>query len=241
MSLLTICRNAAIEINIAQPAVVIGSGAPEVQSLLRYANKVGNMMARAFPWQAIRREQVFTAAAANEQPSALPDDFSYFVPDCMWNRSTSQQITGPISAQEHAARVAALNSDSGYPKFSYRGNVILLLPAPSGGNSIAFEYASMEWASTADGATKKTAFGVDTDISLIDEELITLGVIYEFLKQASLPAAGDALADYRSRFEMLSAAEVTSAATLTVGDIFGSGRHYSGVVSPDLAGLFYGA
>ena len=240
MSLLTICQNAAVEINITKPDVVAGSPAQEVVRLMRYANKVGLRLSAAFAWQALRKEQIFTAIPGHEQPGALPLDFGFFIPETFWNLAARVQATGPISAAEWSGRIARDNGSSAYPKFSYRGNNVLVLPAAGAGDVFSFEYASNAWVVSDDGATAKKAFSVDSDSSLIDEELIALGVAFEFLKQSGHPTAGDIFQDFQARFSFLTANENPGPSAAPVADIFGSGRHYAGT-TPSGRAWPYGA
>ena len=86
MTLLTIVKAAADEIQMPRPATVVGNDTPDAQRFLRYANKVGSSVMKKYAWQALRNEHTFTATATEEQTGALPDDFDRFVPETFWNR-----------------------------------------------------------------------------------------------------------------------------------------------------------
>ena len=91
---------------------------------------------------------------------------------------------------------------------------------------MAFEYVSNHSCAEETG-TGPTACAADDDEGELDEELITLGIVYEFLRGEGLPfetAAGD----YLDTFNMLTGNDQPSANIMTAGDIFGSGRHFSG-------------
>ncbi len=65
------------------------------------------------------------------------------------------------------------------------------ITAADNGKTIAFEYISKNWAETA-GGTGKAAFTLDDDVSVLDEELITQGVIWRFRKAKGLDYKVDA-------------------------------------------------
>lgn len=228
MTLLSLTRDAADEIGITQPATVAGNSAPEAQKLLRYANKVGNRLMKLVAWQVLRKEQAFTAIAGETQTGILPSDFDRFVPETFWDRTATRLISGPVTSNEWSGLKATVYN-SANRKFAYRGGAVLVIPVFAGGESVAFEYVSNQWALATDGTTYKTTLSVDTDTSILDEELITLGVIYEFLLGEGLPA-GDAAVAYEKRFNMMIENDQPASGVMVAGDLFsGSGsRHYSG-------------
>ena len=117
-------------------------------------------------------------------------------------------------------------ADTERPRFAYRGDVILILPAPGAGKTLAFEYVNKNWAQSESG-TAQTKFEADTDTTLLDEELLTLGVIVEYLGNNGLPTAKAMLA-FDDRMKTLMKNDQPAAGILLSADIFGGGRHFSG-------------
>lgn len=232
MTLLSIAQDAADEIGITRPGTVITSTQPEVQQLLRLANKVGDKMMKSFAWQVLRSEQTYTALNQEEQTSILPTGFDRFIPETFWDRTNAQLVTGPISSVEWGGLKAG--GYTGSRKYILRGGSVSVIPAPAGGEDYAFEYVSNQWAESSVGAGQ-TSFAADTDVSRIDEELMTLGLIYEFLQRLGQPS-GDAGREYQSRFDMLTGNDQPSTPILTSGDIFGGGRRFSGAPTTQSAG-----
>lgn len=227
MTLLSICRDASDEIGIPQPATVAGNTDPIAQKLLRYANKVGNSLMKAVPWQALRKEQTFTAIAGETQTGIIPSDFDRFVPETFWDRSATALLSGPITSTEWSG-LKASNYTGTIRKFIYRGGIVSVIPVFAGGESLAFEYVSGKWVLATDGTTYKAAFSVDTDTSLIDEELLTLGVAFEYLNGEGLPSQRVELA-YRDRLKMMIDNDQPTAGVMIAADIFGgSTRHFDG-------------
>lgn len=226
MTLLSIIQDAADELSLIRPDSVIGNTDSEVQKLLRYANKCGVKLMRAYPWQALRTEQSFTALGQEEQTSIIPTDFDRFVAETFWNRTVVCLVAGPVSAVEWQSLKASSYALTARPKFTRRGNSVLYIPTPTAGDSLAFEYVSRNWCQSS-GGTGQAAWAADDDTGVLDEELLTLGTIYEYAAGEDLPAV-PALMAYRDAFDRLTGNEEASAGVLLAADIFGGGRHFSG-------------
>ena len=231
MTLLQICKDAADELSINRPSAIVGSSSTDAQKLLRYCNRVGYRLMKGVVWQGLRKEQTFTGVASETQTAILPSDFDRFIPETFWDRTNVHLISGPVSAAQWQSLKANSYSDSTRPKFAYRGNAVLIIPTLGGGESLAFEYVSSNWAQSAASAAQ-SKFQADTDTALIDEELITLGVIFEYLDGEGQPTA-KALAEYEDRLNTLIANDQPDAGIMLAGDIFGGGRHFSGAPGVD--------
>jgi hypothetical protein len=59
-------------------------------------------------------------------------------------------------------------------------------PVPQAGDILAYEYVSTYWLTNAGGDTERAAWTADDDVAKLDEELITLGVTWRFLKSKGL-------------------------------------------------------
>ena len=229
MSLLTIMQDAADEIGISQPTVGISSTDSNNLKMVRYANKVGKNLMRNYAWQALTNEKTFTAVGTETQTGILPANFDRFIAESFWNRTGVSLITGPISVSEWQGLKASLYSNTANQKFRHRGDAILVIPTLTAGDSLAFEYVSSYWVDIAATGTPKATFTIDTDISLIDEELITRGVIYEFLEGEGLPSMSAAKA-YLDYFKLIAKNDNPTSGVASHGDIFGGSqsRHYDG-------------
>lgn len=182
MSLLTLCQSAAQRIGITVPTAIIGSTDTQTLQILGLAQQEGKELASRFNWQRLTKEQTFTAVAQAEQTGAVPADFDRFIDGSMWNRSKDNLIYGPMSPQEWQS-IQATWAPNVLEAFRMRGDAILITPTPTAGNTYAFEYVSTYWVAAAGSTTgTKTEFAVDSDVALLDEELISLGVTWRFLR-----------------------------------------------------------
>ena len=103
---------------------------------------------------------------------------------------------------------------------------ILTLPSLSAGETLAFEYISENWCQS-DAGSAQAYFQADDDTGILDEELLTRGVIFEYLAAKGQPLA-KAASDYEEYFDALIENDQPNARTLLAGDIFGGGRRFSG-------------
>lgn len=228
MSLLTIIQAAADEVQIIRPATVAGNTSDDARRFLRYANKVGTTLMKSVNWQALRNEQSFTALNQETQTSILPSDFDRFVPETFWDRTNQQLLVGPVTSVRWQG-LKAEGYDGVSRRFIHRGNAISVIPIPAGGEAYAFEYISNQWCESSGGAGQ-SAFSADTDVARIDEELITLGVIFEWLVSEGQPWQ-TAKMMYEERLGLLTRQDQSGSGAVLVADIFGGGRTFSGTPS----------
>ncbi len=237
MTLLTLAQAAADKIGLRRPAAIMTSTDGEVQKLLRNINEeVTDQIAAAY-WQQIRTEQTFTGIAGSTQTGILPSDFNRMVPETFWNRSAQQLVTAVASAVEWQNLKAI--SYLGIPKFVIRGSVLYMLPALAGGESLAFEYISNNFARAASGGAAQSAFLVDGDTTVLDEPLITLGAIWRYKMDEGLPYAADKQ-KYDLRRELLLGNNEPTSQIMLSADLFGGERAYSGAPTAGATSALYG-
>jgi hypothetical protein len=232
MSLLTVCKDAADEIGLLQPTTIASGLDTTSRKLFRMAKKVGKDLMQFHAWEALRTETTFTASAGSEQ-DVLPSDFDRFVPETFWNRSEQYLLAGPISPVEWNGLKAQNSSGDAY-KFIIRGGKVYTYPNAPGGDTYAFEYVSANYADVEATGTPKAAFTLDSDVFRMDDELLTLGIVFEYLQADGLDA-GAAFAAYEKRRTRLIKNERAKAGVMTSGDIFATNtRHHTG--EPSIAG-----
>ena len=205
MSLLTIVQDSCAELSLVQPTQVLSSSDLQVQLLLRLAGKEGKELARRFDWQRLVKEGTFVTVASSTQVADLPVTFANFariVNNSMFNRTTKFRVFGPLSSLEWQARQASGLNANINNFFRIRGNSILFYPTPTAGDSIYFEYISKNWCINEAGNTEQSLWVNDSDTALIDEEVVTLGVIWRFLKAKGLDY-GEEFATYERALEQI--------------------------------------
>lgn len=188
MTLLSVIQSAATKIGIPQPTTAIDNNDPQVQTLLTYANEEGEELARYGAWEEITKEQTFTSVAQDEQTGALPSDFVAFLNGSFFNRTTRRKVFGPISAQQWQREKATVVASGISDFFRVRAGEIIITPEIPAGEELAFEYTSTLWVDTdADGTADSASWVADDDTSVLEERLISLGIVWRFLAKSGLP------------------------------------------------------
>lgn len=189
MSLLTICQNVGYEVGFDIPSIIAASTDQVALQLKRLCNREGKTLAQQSPpWQKLVKEGSITLATA-DQDYVLPSDFEYIIPDTTWNRSTDREVINPISSADWQyfkawSSVAGLNLRArirnGQIEFEQT------ITSAMNGQTIYYEYVHKYWCSSDGTTADQSAFAADTDVSLIDEEILTQGVVWRFKRQKGL-------------------------------------------------------
>lgn len=202
MSLLSIIQDAAREIGLPKPTTAFGNIDENIAQLVRLSNKEGNELVLKNDWQALQKEQTFTSLAQETQTAMIPSDFGHFINETFYNRTRKRTLAGPLTPQEWQVQ-KSLTSTVVIDAFRQRGNNILVVPVPPAGDTFAFEYVSKYWVDTDDdGIGEASAWAADTDVSLLDEELVTQGVIWRYKMARGFDYAED-FRTYEMTFQRL--------------------------------------
>jgi len=182
MSLLTCVQNACDRIGIVRPAAVVASTDQQVLRLLGYAQQEGKELARKYDWQCLVRETTFASTATAVQTSAgstvIPTDFDRMVDGTFFNRTNKREIYGPLTAEEWQYTQSVVTRVF-VQAYRIRNSQLLLTPADAADETIAFEYVSNKWVMQS-GGTATAAWTADGDTAILNEELITLGIVWRF-------------------------------------------------------------
>ena len=228
MSLLTIIQNAADRLGIVRPSSAVGSADLQIRQLVALSNQEGRELARAHPWQAITIETTFTATATETQTGAIPAGFDRFITGTVFNRTSHRKVTGPMTSMEWAEYKGRSQSPI-YDAFRVRGSAMLLAPTPTAGDTYAFEYVSKYWCTTAAGTSGTLdAWSADDNVAVLDEELLTDGLIWRFLRAKGLDYS-EAFRTYETQKMLLMARDGGSRPTNIAN---GGGRNHRGPWKP---------
>lgn len=180
MSFLTTIQNSAKRLGLSNPASAYNSTDAQIVQLVALAQEEGIELAENFDWKLLTKEKTFTGTAAAAQTGALASDYDRMVEESFYNRTQKRPVFGPISAQDWQftqAVVATTLTES----FRIRGTSLLITSTPNGTDSYAYEYISNQWCQSS-GNVAQSAWAADTDTGLLSEEVMTLGVIWRFLR-----------------------------------------------------------
>ena len=200
MSLLTIVQNALNEIgDFEVPSSIVGNANPTATQSLAIANRALKETARRTNWQALSREATITMVAATSE-YALPADFQTFIDETIWN--TAQRRMVFVTTPQSWAQLQAQNIGGTTTLFfrifrdpASNVNTVQFYPVPGTSETVTYEYISNALTQTSGGTLQNDTFLADTDTALLDEDLISLGFKWRFLKAKGFPYSEE-LQDY---------------------------------------------
>lgn len=151
---------------------------------------------------------------------ALPVDLAYLIVQTEWDRTFRWQLLGPLDAQEWQVIKSGISPVGPRMRFRIMGNQFYINPVGSAStvfiDTIAFEYVSSYWVAVTATPTvgSQTAYVMDTDVSILNEDLITLGVKWRLL-QAKRLEFEDLKKEFEEKLERV-AARAASARSLPI-------------------------
>lgn len=193
MTIKTMVQDAADELNLPRPSVVMTSTDPQVRQLVRLAQNEGRSLAKRHAWTILIDEHTFvTVAAGSQTTSSIPTDLGWILPGTMFNRTENRQVFGPIDSRDWQRTQASLITQAD-PSFRILQGAVYISPTPSAGDTVAFEYVSNKWCQSS-GGTAAAAWAADTDTGKLDEKVMTLGIVWRFRDAKGLPHATQLMA-----------------------------------------------
>jgi hypothetical protein len=199
MTLLTVVADACDRLGIVRPTSVVGSSDQQIRQILGLAQQEGKDLAKRFGWQRLTKEKTFTATATETQSSVIPTDYDRMLNGTFFNRTAHRYVEGPMDPVEYQ-RYKASTTTIIFDAFRIRGNDMLLAPTPNAGDEYAFEYISTYWVATGNAPTTlaQASWLADSDVSILPEELLTLGIVWRF-RQAKGLDYGEAFRTYEAQ------------------------------------------
>lgn len=180
MTLLTIIQDACDEIGLARPTIAFSNTDPTIRQLVALSNRSGKQLAQRFPFQELTTPTTHTTLAAELQGTveSIMPGFNWYLSRTMWNRDTRVQVLGPLFPDEWQF-LKASNVTGPFPEFRIQGDSLYFIPAPVAGQTIGLEYVSKNWCESS-GGTGQSKWAADTDIGVLDEEMLTIDLIWRF-------------------------------------------------------------
>lgn len=194
-SLRTLCQDALKEIGMVNvPSSFVGNTNPTAVQMVALANRVLKDL-QDHKWQVVLSTHTFSTVASTSA-YALPSDFESFANMTQWDRTNYEDVEGPVSpAVWEALRSSNLYASGIKRYFRVAAGQFEIYPTPDAADTIAYQYYSNQ------PITSKTEFSDDTDVSLIYEDAITLGLKYYWRRAKGLDWAADER-DYRRKIDI---------------------------------------
>jgi hypothetical protein len=180
MTLLSVIQDVASDLGLKQPSAVFGSTDLTAQILLRFAQKGARELVTYHDWQALTVQKTFTTLNQVVQTNSLPAadyDRMAYNPE-VWNRSLHLKYVGPTPQRTWQR----LQAGVGFGIIGYwriLAGQLNIFPAPSAGQTLAYEYISKQHCTSAAGAPQ-SLFMADTDLFLLPEDLLKLEITWRF-------------------------------------------------------------
>jgi hypothetical protein len=192
MTCLSVVQDVCKIVGITAPNAAISSSDQQIKQMVALLNREGKALAARIDWEALKTEATFTTVAAETQDDVetLAPGYKYIHNHTIWNRTLNLPVYGPLPDYEWQSQKAS-NVSGPYSQYRIRGGNLLFIPAPSAGDTCAFEYQSRYWVRDSGSTTTRASYTDDTDVARLDEDLITLGLIWRWREAKGLSYAED--------------------------------------------------
>ena len=219
MSLLSIVQDTLREIGgFEVPTSVVGNTNETAVLSLALVNRSIKEVAKRTQWtDVLIRGAITTVASQGEY--ALPADYKSIINETLWDYTNDRPIIGPISPRdwEFLKNSVSIPSWTSYFRIlrsaSSNNNVFHFFPIPDAVYSYNYEYQSSGLVQSNVGAVQ-SIYLADTDVGLLDEDVIALGYKWRILKSRGLPYAEE-FRDYELAIE--DASQDSGANTISMG------------------------
>lgn len=192
MTLLSVAQDVTDVIGLTRPMAVITGNDQLARQILGLARKTLEELGH-MDWPQL--EIPYTFATVNGQAQYdLPTDFDREVGDSVYIASQYQSLRGSLTPSDWQRQKSGMQSNLGRYKFRIFGlpPKINLTPTPGLVENIVMEYQTTYRVQQADASYKNT-FMLDTDVSLISEELLKKGLEWRLRRAKGL--------DYSEEFD----------------------------------------
>ena len=187
-TLLQIVQDACSDVGQARPAIVASSSTETPIRMLRLLNKAGIQLTKETAWNELTNVRTFTAVAAQAQIEP-PADYARLSPQTsLWDVSLLRPAVGPIAIDKWLNLTT--NTIAGPDKYwTLIGAKFNIYPAPAVTDDFTYAYQSKNW--VVNSTTYKDRFTADDDTPLIDDELLTLELIWRWKAAIGIDYAED--------------------------------------------------
>ena len=143
---------------------------------------------------AVTLDQVATATASGlsltfgQIAYAFPADYDHATNATFWDRQNRWQMLGPLTAQEWQVLKSGIAPTGPRRRFRVQGNQFLLDPPPTSNGVLVYEYTSSGFcaptgtAISPQAAAFQSSWLKDSDIGVLSEDLMTLGIKWRWLR-----------------------------------------------------------
>jgi hypothetical protein len=234
VTLLTIIQDAAVRCGwqLVPTSAIGNTGADalNIQQMIAFAQDIGRDCMERANWTGLDHAGTITGDGTTTL-FLLPADWKRFNPGdkapnspLISSKYPLTPLFGPVNAEELNA-LKALPASTVRPVWRFIGHSIEIWPALTAGEIVTFNYFSSYWILAANLVTRRKRWVADTDMSLIEEDVIMKGVIWKWLASKGLDYAeqfrGYELALMRTASQQMTE-RITSTST-NMPNVYGGG------------------
>lgn len=183
MSMLTLIQDFCRRTNIQVPGSVLGSTDSQVLQILALLEEEGEDLADRGDWQELTKEATHTTVATESQGviTTIAPGFDHFKTNTFWDRDLRLPVYVIDDKDWQQVKAVAVTG----PRYQarLRGNELLANPTPTAGNTWAFEYQTKNWITDLNGNNPSDSFNADTDLVLLPEKLLKMGLRWRWKKE----------------------------------------------------------
>ncbi len=195
MSILEVIQRASSVIGLQVPDAVFTSSSRQHVELAQIANKMAREITDGHEWRELSLVHTMTGDGVTEA-FALPSDYDRMpVSGDIWTDSLETSLT-PIVDRNEWLGLDIQSFDFVINAWIKDGGKINIKPALGVGVQAKYYYQSNLRVQPSSGSNKQR-FNADTDTYRLSEDLLELGIIYQWRKQKKLPYA-DELDDFET-------------------------------------------
>jgi hypothetical protein len=186
MSLLSIVKTVMDSNGWQQPVTAVSSSNDQnMRQSFALANKALTNVSYKNDWPSLVREYTFTTVADQiEYP--LPLDFHHLIAPSAMNESQYYALRGSLTPIQWYRKVINGSVDWGDSfRIDRFGKTFQVAPTPSGGSDLIFMYITINIATDVNGHPI-TRYTQDTDVAVIDEDLVELDLQWRWRQKKGL-------------------------------------------------------
>lgn len=178
-TLLTIAQAVCDELGLDRPSAVASNSEPTIRQIYAYINREGRTLMKETVWPVLTTlGTISTVSGTSDYDYAA--DFDRLVDSTSWDRTNSWELIGPENPQTDRWRRESTAATTTRRYFRHYGSFVRINPTPTvNGDTLVYEYVSKFWCESAGGSGQET-MTADTDVPLLDAQLIELGTILRF-------------------------------------------------------------
>lgn len=204
-TMLEIVQDACKDVGQPRPSIVASAPQETPLRMLRLLNKAGHQLIKDHGWNVLTTVVSFNPTATQVQAAHPPADYDRMTANTqLWDITNRRPLVGPLAIPKWMRLV--VDAQQSIDKYwALIGEKINILPVPAVTDNFVYAYQSKHWVLDVSD-TPKSSFTVDTDVPRIDDELLTLELVWRWKHAIGIDYAED-MANAGRRKETVIAAD----------------------------------